>query len=520
MTKRAVLYARVSTDDQADKGYSLPSQLELCRKYAERLGFEIVGEMREDHSGATPIAERPEGKTLAAMLKSRQADAVIVYQVDRLSRDIVDLLASVRNWIRTGVEVHTCDIGKIESELDIVLVIKGWQGSDERMKIRERTMRGRNGKAQSGRVVGSGYAPYGYHYADGYFVIVEIEAGVVRLIYRWYVKGDGERKPMTAYAIARRLSEMRIAPPGDKHDRPRVRTRGMWNPGAVYRILTNETYAGVWRYGKREGLAGRPRTVGEQIVVSVPAIVDHDLWEQAQTRRDYNKQMSKRNAKREYLLKGRVRCGCGGAMVGTTIRRNYTYYCCARQAQRFSGLEDKGCHERFVRTGTLDASVWGYVENATKNAADFEGILRKAQEQEQESLEPKRAQLAVLHEQIAETEKEAVEISEALKKTPRGGVVEKNLLADIARVEKLYADQIKRRDELEGAIREHKLTDERIEAAKRFREDIVLGMKEPTFEDKREILEILNARVVVKGGRAVVTCYIPTEPYSIKLHGS
>ena len=40
--KRAVLYARVSTDDQADKGYSLPSQLDACRKYAERLGYLVV----------------------------------------------------------------------------------------------------------------------------------------------------------------------------------------------------------------------------------------------------------------------------------------------------------------------------------------------------------------------------------------------------------------------------------------------------------------------------------------------
>jgi site-specific DNA recombinase len=110
MHKRAVLYARVSTDDQADKGYSLPSQIELCRKYAERLGFVVVAELVEDHSGATPIAERPEGKKMTAMVKSRQADAVVAYQVDRLSRDIVDLLATVRIWIRAGIEVHACDI--------------------------------------------------------------------------------------------------------------------------------------------------------------------------------------------------------------------------------------------------------------------------------------------------------------------------------------------------------------------------------------------------------------------------
>jgi len=170
--KRAVLYARVSTDDQADKGYSLPSQLEMCRKYAERLGYPVVAELTEDISGIMPISERPEGKKLTAMLKARQADAVTVYQVDRLSRDIVDLLAMVRVWLRAGVEVHTCDIGKVESELDIVLVIKGWQGGDERKKIVERTSRGRYAKAKAGKVVGNGWSPYGYRYVGGSFEIV------------------------------------------------------------------------------------------------------------------------------------------------------------------------------------------------------------------------------------------------------------------------------------------------------------------------------------------------------------
>lgn len=63
MTKKAAIYARVSTDDQADKGYSLtPSQLEGSRQYIERLGYSVVAEFREDHSGATPVAERPQGK--------------------------------------------------------------------------------------------------------------------------------------------------------------------------------------------------------------------------------------------------------------------------------------------------------------------------------------------------------------------------------------------------------------------------------------------------------------------------
>ncbi len=161
---RAIIYARVSTDDQADRGYSLPTQLEACRKYAERLGLTVIAEFTEDCSGAISFAERPEGKKAVAMLKHREADAILIYQVDRLSRDIVDLLGSTRDWIRAGIQVHACDIGRVESELDIVLVIKGWQGGDERKKIAERTARGRDGKAQSGKVVGQGFAPYGHEF--------------------------------------------------------------------------------------------------------------------------------------------------------------------------------------------------------------------------------------------------------------------------------------------------------------------------------------------------------------------
>src|SRR5262245_39897170 len=129
--KRAIALSRVSTDEQG-KGYSPETQLEACRRYAATNGLTIVKEFDERYSGATPIAERPEGRKLAAMLRAREADAVIVYCVDRLSRDIVDLLTTVREWLRARIEVHSCDVGKVESEHDIVLVIKGWQGSDER----------------------------------------------------------------------------------------------------------------------------------------------------------------------------------------------------------------------------------------------------------------------------------------------------------------------------------------------------------------------------------------------------
>ena len=148
-TKRAVLYARVSTDNQADKGYSLPSQLEACRKYARQHGFDIAGEFQDDFTGTMPIERRPEGSKVYALLSGNQADAIIAYTVDRLIRppeegDEWDFPVLIRGLARLGKEIHTCDIGKLKTDFaSLLIAMLGAKGAgEERRKIIERTSRG------------------------------------------------------------------------------------------------------------------------------------------------------------------------------------------------------------------------------------------------------------------------------------------------------------------------------------------------------------------------------------------
>src|SRR5215208_1052496 len=116
MNKAAAIYARVSSDDQAERGYSLPSQIEACQKFASQKGFDVAAVFQDDISGAKPISIRPEGEQLQAAIYSGLIRTVIVYCVDRLSRDIVDLLTNVRDWLRLGVEIYALDIGQVTSE--------------------------------------------------------------------------------------------------------------------------------------------------------------------------------------------------------------------------------------------------------------------------------------------------------------------------------------------------------------------------------------------------------------------
>jgi site-specific DNA recombinase len=248
-------------------------------------------------------------------------------------------------------------------------------------------------------------------------------------------------------------------------------------------------------------------------------MIDRALWEAAQARREYNRRMSKRNAKREYLLRGRVKCGCGASMVGTADTRGPTYrYRCAFQNNRFVGLEKMGCREKAVRGDVLESFAWKYVLNIFNTApADFEKALRDAQATERAAIEPKREELTTLLEMIKETEGEADELTNALKKAKKGGIMESKLQVQIDEVEKRYATQTRKRDELRAALDARTMTDENIAAAMRFREDVVAGMQNATNEDKRRTFELLKLEVTVKDGQARAKCLIPLLEREIDL---
>jgi len=514
--KRAVLYARVSTDDQADKGYSLPSQLDAMRKYAERLGFSVVSELTEDISGAIPISERPEGKKLAAMLKARQADVIIAYCVDRLYRDNVELLIAVRMWLRAGVEVHTCDIGRIEDENNIILLIKGWQGSDERAKIRERCMRGKRAKAQAGKLIAC-RPPYGYAYVrdDKSQVITlfidEPTARIVRLIYRWYVYGDENGRTLPVYAIAKRLSELGVPTPGELQTSRRVyqRTRpsGVWNEYTVFAILTEEAYAGTWHYNETIRATRQVRPQDEHIRIAVPAIVDRETWEHAQAQRKRNKALARRNAKRDYLLRGRIKCSCERSMCGRTNRGRSHYVCTSYHV----GKSERKPHRSNARMEAIDADVWGEIEELFSDLDRLWVDLIRTQQEELDAQEPKRAELEAVEANIAETERKAAVLGRTLAtlaETDPEGVVAKSMQPEVDRTNALHRGQVKRRDEITAQLGKRHLTDDAIAEIMQYARDVREGIQNADLHAKWRMLERLDVQVTIKEGRYYLKCVL------------
>lgn len=113
MSKTAILYIRVSTDEQADKGYSLRYQEERLTRYCELQGIRVISIYQEDYSAKT--FDRPEfSKLLASLKKSRAVDLLLFTKWDRFSRNAADAYSMINQLNRLGVEPQA-----LEQPLDL-----------------------------------------------------------------------------------------------------------------------------------------------------------------------------------------------------------------------------------------------------------------------------------------------------------------------------------------------------------------------------------------------------------------
>ncbi|OQY99604.1 MAG: hypothetical protein B6D41_00845 [Chloroflexi bacterium UTCFX4] len=518
--KRAILYARVSTDDQKDKGYSLPSQLDAMRKYAAQQDFEVVAEFCDDYSGATPIEYRPEGGKAYVTLKGDGADVIIAYTIDRFVRppedgDEWDMPVLIRGLAKLGKEVHTCDIGKLKTDfVSLLMVVLGAKGAgEERRKIRERSMRGKRAKVKGGKVVGL-RAPYGYrHVRDEYGKVVTLEiveetARIVRLIYQWYVDGDEHGARLSDRAIALRLTEMGILAPGERQSGiHRKRGKTFWNHAMIGNILTNELYAGTWRYGidtndqtKRENW--------ESVSVTIAAIIDRETWKRVQTRRARNKALAKRNAKRDYLLRGMIWCGlCNYQYTGNALGLNQDgertrYYRDSRYKVKHVHLEGR-CSNKSIRAEAIEADIWDEIRELFQDLNKLWTELKTAQQSADDQLKPLREKLQVTDELIQHEEREAAKIAAALPDTAKGGIARKLLIEKDNDISAHLADLAKQREKIVKELGASKVTDERIESVMTYARRVRRGISkaENNFQSKRRILEALDVRITVTPGK-------------------
>src|SRR5215211_4975083 len=197
--KRAILYARVSTDEQARSGYSLAQQIEALRAYAAREGYEVLEEVVDSgQSGAS--LERPGMDRVRDLVAAGGVSVVLAQDRDRIARE-----PAYHYLLRREFEEHGCKIralndrGDDSPEGELTDGILDQLAKFERAKIAERTRRGKVQKARQGKVIATTKPPYGFRYnaaRDG-LVVHEPEMVVVRKIFWLAAEGHDTKAIQT-----------------------------------------------------------------------------------------------------------------------------------------------------------------------------------------------------------------------------------------------------------------------------------------------------------------------------------
>lgn len=362
---RVHIYARVSTDAQAEKGYSLQTQVDACRKKAEDMGATLITEHIDDgYSGST--LDRPALSDLRAAVRDRQANSVICYDPDRLSRNQFHQMLLIDEFQKAGVKPNFVTVNYDETaEGKLMYNIRGAVSEFERQKIRERTMRGKRGKAQAGKIVMNVH-PFGYGYDQESSMYTENnDSELVRKLFR--MAGEGQ----SLSSVARKLNLEKVPGPKGK----------MWHVGTISRILHNPMYAGeaIQFKDKRDQVDGKwvttERDPAEWIIVPCPALITREEFDKAQTAIAQNQRFSPRNTQRVYLLQNIARCGkCGRTMrIEMRGRQQYYYVCASHRLATDGSLES--CGSRGIKASLLDEIVWGELRQLVHKPAKIRQLI-------------------------------------------------------------------------------------------------------------------------------------------------
>jgi site-specific DNA recombinase len=184
------IYIRVSTEDQAKEGYSLEVQREHLESFAKREGLEIF-KLYQDDGISGYSTERPALKELLGDAKDKKFDLVLVYKIDRFSRNLKDLLNLVDELSSCGVgfKSATEPFDTTTSSGKLMFQHLGSFAEFERNRIAEGVFPGMVKGVQQGNWQGARYGPYGYNYNKERKLLEtnEEEAKVIKLIYTMFL---------------------------------------------------------------------------------------------------------------------------------------------------------------------------------------------------------------------------------------------------------------------------------------------------------------------------------------------
>jgi site-specific DNA recombinase len=369
---RAAYYGRVS-DEKQEKMYSPAFQKSKCLTYMREQNYahKMEHEYFDTYTGRD-WRNRKELQKLIEGAKRHEFDIVVMYRLDRFSRDLTGQIV-VRDQLKFyGVTIVTLDPDEHaddDSPLgEVIRAVYGFQAEIQRKKVIEITQDGLKERVSQGKLLAGRKPLYGYHWNNdeekAFYVLFEPERKVVERIFTLYKEGVPMRR------IAHILTEEGIPTPDGKV---------YWRAMTIYNILTHPGYTGkAYAYVNRfefvpgEGMKRTERPQEEWIEVKgnpIPAIIDQETFDLVQKKLKKNKEEAARNNK--YPTETLCRCGivlCGHCKRNMSVQRTgrprVPYYRCNSVREGY-----KECLGPSITANILDSAMWKKAVEVIKDPA-------------------------------------------------------------------------------------------------------------------------------------------------------
>ena len=304
--KKCGLYLRVSTEDQAREGFSLPEQRERLESFCKFKGYEIIDYYEDAGISAKTGNYRPEFERLKNDIKAKKVNTIVALKLDRITRSIYD-------WenLMTFLDENDAYLDCVNDEINTTsangkmisrLLMSVSQNEIERTS--ERTKIGLAGAIKCGHI--PHVAPLGYKHEDKKLVIDYSTKDIIVRIFDLYYNGYSYQK------ISNLFNEEKVL------------GKDNWRDSTIQTILENEIYKGDFVHGKRT----KHPTYYEDVV---EPIVSKEMWEDCQVQKKKNSRSYQRTLTYLYLQK--LKCPKCGRILGgkATTKKNgkvyYYYYC-------------------------------------------------------------------------------------------------------------------------------------------------------------------------------------------------
>ena len=364
MAETLYCYARVSSSAQESEGTSLSTQVELARKKAEELGFELkVFDEGAQSSSNDSITTRPRLMELLEEVDSGRCKHLFVYNTDRLSRN-EETWALIRLKLRKAdVTLHiSSGTYSLSSPTDKLLlhVMEAISEYDNTIR-KQRSVLGKTQKVKAGFWLG-GPPPFGYKIVDKKLAIEDSEAKWVKFIFESY------RNKQTSRWIRDQLFLN-----GVKTRREKLR----WSLGSVEALLTNTHYGGFYYVtfanSKERHRVACPQILDGALILSVAG------EKERRTRQNKVKDATQKNF---YQLKGLLFCGsCGARLSGRIFPKQYrSVYYCPRKERAYAASNPTGeqcTNRRYLKIEETDELVWDSVISVLGRSHRFKEEVKR-----------------------------------------------------------------------------------------------------------------------------------------------